>query len=139
MKELSDEEFQQILGQQLEPDEKGVPPVNEQDAVIYRALFNALAEEPLDIQNANLANAVINEIKLREQKAEATRYILLITAIVIAGLLFTYFAANYISPAELAAIFKFINIYKWVLLFLVFCFAMIQVADSSLVKKKLAG
>jgi hypothetical protein len=139
MKEPNEKELKQLLEEQLERDGKQQSPGNDDDAAIYRLLFTALAEEPDTAGNIDLAESVIKQIKINELKKESIRYNLLIVFVFIAGILSAYFAISYISPATLNSALNFIETYRWIAVFIILCFGIIQIADKNLVKKNLLG
>lgn len=133
MKALNEEEIQQLLEQQLK--EGGVQelPGSDEDTTLYRLLFTALATEPEVSRDSDLADAVVKQIKIREQKAESLRYSIIIAAVLIAGVIAAYFSIGYVSPAALKPTLNFILLYKWIFLFIIFCFGIIEIADKKLV------
>jgi hypothetical protein len=138
MKERNEEHIEQLIAQQLGEDGNTGTDILK-DSALYRELLVSLADEPADFININLADPVIAHIKLKQEKAESIRFWLAIAGVLIAGIVATCFAVNYLSPPTLISAFNFIDVYKWLFIFAVFCFALIQVADKNLVKRKLAG
>jgi len=136
MKELSEKELKRLLEEQLEQDGKQRSPGND-DAAFYRLLFTALADEPDAFKNIDLAESVVKQIQVNELKKESIRYNLLIVFVFIAGMLSAYFAISYISPVFLKSALNFIDVYKWIAVFIILCFGIIQIADKNLVKKNL--
>jgi hypothetical protein len=139
MKELNEKELKRLLEEQLAQDGKERSPENDDDADIYRLLFTALADEPNTPLNIDLAESVVKQIKINELKKESIRYNMLIVFVVIAGLLSAYFAISYINPAALNSALNFIETYRWIVVFIILCFGIIQVADKNLVKKNLSS
>jgi hypothetical protein len=137
MKELNEKELKRLLEEQLEQDGKQLSPGNDDDAALYRLLFTALADEPNTSVNINLAESVIKQIKINELKKESIRYNMLIAFVLIAGVLSAYFAISYISPAALNSALNFIETYRWIAIFIILCFGIIQIADKNLVKRNL--
>jgi hypothetical protein len=137
MKELNEKELKRLLEEQLEHDGKQRSTGNDDDVDLYRLLFTALADEPTALPGLDLADAVIGQIKAREQKRESIRYKIAIVAVILTGLVFAYFSANYINPSLSKPILNFIATYKWLLLFIILCFGVIEIADKNLVKKNL--
>jgi len=137
MKEPNEKELKQLLEEQLEQDGEQRSPGNDDDAALYRLLFTALADEPETPGNVDLAESVVKQIKIDELKKESIRYNMLIAFVVIAGVLSAYFAINYISPAALNSALNFIDTYRWIVVFIILCFGIIQIADKNLVKKNL--
>jgi hypothetical protein len=138
MKALNDEEIKRMLDEQLKEDGKSPLTGNDEDAALYRLLFTALADEPAELQNAGLAESVIQQIKINGQKTEALRYKMIIVAVLMAGIVSAYFAIGYVSPASLLAVLSFIYLYKWIFVFIALCMAAIETADKSLIKRKIA-
>ena len=138
MKELSEEELKQLLEEQFEQDNNQGALCKDDDAALYRLLFTVLAVEPSTLQNIDLAESVVEQIKTDELKKESIRYNLLVVLVIIAGILSAYFAINYISPVALNSALNFIETYRWILVFIILCFGIIQIADKKLVKKSLA-
>jgi hypothetical protein len=137
MEELNEEEIQRLLEQQLKEGGMQELPGSNKDAGLYQLLFAALADEPGTLQNSGLAEAVVKQIKINEQKTESLRYNILIAAVLVAGLLSSYFAISYLNPAVLQSALIFIEAYKWIFIFIIFCFGIIEIADKSLVKRSL--
>jgi len=137
MKELNEEEFARLLAQQLKEDGTGTD--IDKDSVIYRELFSVLADDPVGLRNPGLADAVVAQISASEEKADVRKYNLAIAALLVVWILATYFTMNYISPSTLRSAFDFIGVYKWLFAFIILSFVIIQLADKSLVKNKLAG
>lgn len=138
MKALSEEEIQQQLEQQLK--EGGMQELvgNDKDRALYQLLFTALALEPEVLQHSDLADAVVKQIKARQQKAESLRYSMVIAAVLVIGVIAAYFSIIYINPTVLKPTFSFIVTYKWIFAFIIFCFALIEIADRKLVIKSLS-
>ena len=139
MKELNEKEFQRLLDEQFKEVEKQGLHNIEEDADLYRLLFTALADEPTVLQNNDLADMVVKQIKINEQKAETLRYSMIIAAVLIAGITVAYFSLHYINPAVLKSTLIFMATYKWIFIFFVFCFGLIEIADKNLVKRKLVS
>ena len=139
MKELNEKEFQRLLDEQFKEVEKQGLHNIEEDADLYRLLFTALADEPTVLQNNDLADMVVKQIKINEQKAETLRYSMIIAAVLIAGITVAYFSLHYINPAVLKSTLIFMATYKWIFIFFVFCFGLIEIADKNLVKSKLVS
>jgi len=137
MKELNEKELKRLLEEQSEQDRNQGSPFNDDDAALYRMLFTALADEPNMRQDNDLAETVIKQLKANELKKESARYNLLIVFVLIAGILSAYFAISYISPSALNSTLNYVVAYKWVALFIILCFGIIQMADKNLVKRKL--
>ena len=137
MKQLKEEDIKRLLEEQREEDRRLGSPSDENDEALYTLLFTALADEPTTLPNIDLAEAVVKQIKINEQKAESFRYNLAIAAVLIGGVLSVYFAISYISPANLKSALNFIDAYKWIFMFIIFCFALIEIADKTLIKRNL--
>ena len=82
---------------------------------------------------------VVKQIKIDEGKAEVLRYGMIIAAVLIAGITAAYFSLNYSNPVVLKSALIFIATYKWILIFFIFCFGLIEIADKNLVKRKLVN
>ena len=137
MKAIKEEDIQQLAEQQFKKTSGGLSPGNEDDIALYGLLFNALAEEPDGLQSTGLANAVVEQIIADKKTAESIRYNIVIAAVVVAGLAAAYFSLSYVDPATLKSVVGFITVYKWIALFIILCFALIETADKNLVKRKL--
>jgi hypothetical protein len=137
MKVPSEEEIQQMLEQQLKEGRIHELPGSNEDTALYRLLFTALADEPETLQNIDLAEAVVKQIKAREQKAESFRYIMVIATVLIAGAIGGYFSIIYFNPAFLNPVLNFILLYRWIFIFIIFCFGIIEIADKKLVIRSL--
>lgn len=139
MKQLNEEDIKRLLQQQREQDTKLGLPAGENDAEFYGLLFTALADEPATLPNINLAETVVRQIKINEQKAESFRYSIIIASTLIAGVLSAYFSIGYINPIVLKSALNFIDVYKWIFIFIILCFGIIEIADKNLVKRKLVS
>ena len=137
MKQLKEEDIKRLLEEQQEEGGRQGLPADENEEAIYRLLFTALADEPATLPDIDLAETVVKQIKINEQKAESFRYTLAIAAVLIGGMLSAYFAISYISPANLKPALNFIDAYKWIFIFIIFCFALIEIADKTLIKRNL--
>ena len=137
MKKLSEEDITRLIAEQLTEDKVHGATPDGGDEELYQVLFTALADEPFAPANPNLANAVVQQINLEEQKAEARRYVMAIAAVIIVGILISYISINYISPDFLSSIANLVLPYKWIILFVIACFSLIEIADKNLVKRKL--
>jgi hypothetical protein len=137
MKELSDDELQQWLQQQLEEDKNPELTNGEDDPALYRLLFSALADEPVIAKNKDLAEAVIKQIQAEDEKHELLQYYIIIAAVLAGGVAFAWFAVNYINPAMVKPVLNFANVYKWVIAFTIISLAAIEIADKTLVKRKI--
>jgi hypothetical protein len=133
MKALSEEEIQQLLEQQLKEGRMQELPGNDRDTALYQLLFTALAAEPETSKNIDLAEAVVKQIKMRQQKAESLRYSMVIAAVLVAGIIGAYFSINYVSPTVVEPALNFMITYKWIFAFVIFCVGLIEIADRKLV------
>ena len=106
---------------------------------LFRRWIAALADEPAFLPKTDLAEAVVKQIKINDQKAEAWRYNSITASVVIVGALSAYFAIGYINPDALKSALNFIEAYKWIFLFVIPCFVVIEIADKNLVKRKFVG
>ena len=135
---MDDEEIQRLIEQQL----KGIPvstkPGEDSKAQLYKLLFTELAHDPLEIKDSNLAEIVVRQIQLKQEKSEQFYNIVVIVAIsiFIAGL--TYLALTLNNSSLLNPIAQFLISQKTVCLFILICFCLIQVLDKYLAKKKQA-
>ncbi|MDB5136863.1 MAG: hypothetical protein JWP37_3466 [Mucilaginibacter sp.] len=139
MKELNEEDIQRLLEQHLKENGKQELPGSNKDIALYQLLFTALAGEPNTLKSGDMADAVIKQIQINEKKAESFRYNLIIGAVLAGGILFAYFVLNYIDPATLKSVLNLISGYKWIVVFIILCFAIIEIADKKIVKRKFAA
>ncbi len=138
MKRLSEEDITRLIAEQLtEDNEQGVI-VDSGDAELYQVLFTALADAPVESANFNLANAVVQQIKIEEQRADTRKYIMAIAAVIVGGIFISYISINYINPNFLSSVVNLVLPYKWITLFVVVCVALIEIADKNFVKRKLS-
>ena len=138
MKALSEEEIQELLEQQLKEGGMRELPGTDKNAELYHLLFTALSAEPEVSRHSDLADAVVKQIKTREQKAESLRYSMIIAGVLIAGVIAAYFSISYVSPTALKPALSFIITYKWIFAFVIFCFGLIEIADRKLVIRSLS-
>ncbi len=127
MKEMSDEELQQWLeNKQQLPAEK----VAGKDANAYRALFEALGEDPSKGLPYDFSAKVAKHIRTNEKRSNELKYNLAAVSIFIAALAVIYGALVFFTPDEAPLLLK----YKWILLLFPLSFIAIQYFDQRLVK-----
>lgn len=134
---MKEEKIKQMLKEQLEHDEKPALPGMDDDTDLYLLLFSVLNDEPQSLRGINLADEVIKQIKIQEEKQDSLQYSLIISSVIISGLIFAYLSLNYINPVVLKSTLYFIDNYKWICVFVIICITAIEVVDKYLVRRKL--
>ena len=130
MKEMSDEELQRWLeNKQQSPAEK----VAGKDANAYRALFEALGEEPSTGLPYDFSAKVARHIRTNEKRSNELKYNIAAAFIFIAALAVMYGLLAFFTPDEASLLLK----YKWILLLFPLGFIAIQYFDQKLVKTRL--
>jgi len=130
MKEMSDEELQQWLeNKQQLPAEK----VADKDANAYRALFEALAEEPSNGLPYDFAAKIARHIGAREKRSNELKYNLVAALVFLGALGLIYSLLVFFTPDQASLLLK----YKWILLLFPPSFIVIQYFDQRLVKARI--
>ena len=132
---MDDEEIQRLIEQQLKGTQVSTKPEDDKDAVLYRLLFKELSYYPFEIKGNQLAENVVRQIQMKQEKWEQIYYMLFIFALTlfISGL--TYYALLMDNSALINTITQFLLSNRVICLFIVLCFGLIQVLDKFLVNR----
>jgi len=126
MKEMSDEELQQWLeNKQHLPADK--------DANAYRALFEALGEEPANGVPYDFAAKLARHVAAREKRSNELKYNLVAALVFLGALGLIYSLLVFFTPDQASLLLK----YKWILLLFPPAFIVIQYFDQRLVKARM--
>lgn len=130
MKEMSDEELQQWLENKRRlPEGRALG----KDADAYRALFEALGEEPANGLPYDFAAKVTRHVRDRERHSNELKYNVVSVLIFLAALTGLYGLLAFFTPNQASLLLK----YKWILLPLPLAFTVIQYFDQRLVKGRM--
>jgi hypothetical protein len=130
MKEMNDEELQQWLENKNQlPADRAL----NKDANAYRALFEALGEEPASDLPYNFAAKVTRHIQANEKRSGELQYNLVAALIFIVALAGIYGLLAFFTPDQASSLLK----YKWILLLFPLAFIAIQYFDQRLVKARM--
>jgi len=135
MKKLNDEEIQRLLEHNLAEAGRKDIPADDNDLQMYQLLFTELAKEPQVQLKINLSEEVVRRIQIRKDAKEAFRYYVAVTAIIIIGFIYACIAAFTFNPDTVTMAFTIILKYKWILIFTLISFLIIQLLDKTLVKR----
>ncbi|WPP52983.1 hypothetical protein [Catalinimonas niigatensis] len=132
MKKLTDEEIQKLL----ETQDQDLAYMDSSDAKMYQLLFEALKEEPSEGLSMSFANQVVREALNTDVQRQVRRYWLFtFVSIFVAVCVSVFFLLFYQQPAA-KIFFEWILQVRWIILFGLFMFALIQLADYRLVNRK---
>jgi len=132
---MDDEEIQRLIEQQLKGIQVSVNLENDKDTKLYRLLFTELSHDPSILKDSPLAQSVVHQIQMEQEKWEHFYYTLIIAAVAIFIGSLTYLALAMNNSNLLNIIGQFLISNKTVCLFIMVCFCLIQVLDKYLVKK----
>ena len=131
MKKLTDEEIQKMLEEQ----QVGHPDAHPQELHTYKLLFNALREPPeggLSLRFADrVARLAFAEAEQRQQKRLWLWQLLTLSiALTLATILMLVY-----QPQAAQELFTYFYEYRWIIIFVIGMFLLIQWADYSLLRK----
>jgi hypothetical protein len=130
MKEMSDEELQQWLeNKQQLPGENALG----KDANAYRALYEALGEEPAKGLPYDFAAKVTRYVRANEKRSNELKYNSVAALVFITTLAAIYGVLAFFMPDQASLLLK----YKWALLIFPIAFIVMQYFDQKLVKRKI--
>ena len=130
MKEMSDEELQQWLENKPKLPEETILG---KDANTYRALFDALRDEPAKGLPYDFAAKVTRHIQSDEKLSKELKYNFAAVLIFIAALGGLYGLLAYFTPDQASSLLN----YKWILLLFPIAFIAIQYFDQRLIKTRI--
>jgi hypothetical protein len=135
MKELDDDELQELLNNGLVPDGKTLSEEDKNDLLAYQNLFTALGTEPK--QGLPMSFAANLRRKLQEQanRKSDMRFNLIALSIFVVGLTLAYGLLSVISPESGDMFLNALMSFKWVLATLGIGFFAFLFIDQRLVKR----
>jgi hypothetical protein len=130
MNEMNEEELQQWLDAK-----KQLPAGNplSDDAKVYRALFEALGEEPGGGLPYDFAAKTARHIQASEKRSNELKYNVAAALIFVVALAVVYGLLVFFIPDQAPVLLK----YRWILLLFPIAFIVIQYFDQKLVKVKI--
>ena len=132
MKKLSDKEIQELLASQ----NQYLSDVESDDFKTYQLLFESLAQEPDESLPIDFAEKVTQKaVRLSVQK-QIRRYWLMVGLSVIFALCICAISLFVYQLPSALAIFNWVSKVRWIVLFSILMFALIQFADYWLMNKK---
>lgn len=135
MKELDDDELQELLNNGLVPDNKTLSEEDKNDLLAYQNLFTALSTEPKEGLPMSFAANVRRKLQEQANRRNDLRFNLLALLIFAAGLTLAYGLLAAISPESGDMFLNAMIGFKWVLLALVVGFIGYLFIDQRLVKR----
>jgi hypothetical protein len=131
MKKLTDEEIQRLL----ETQDQELAYAHSSDVKTYQLLFEALKEEPSEGLPMGFADQVVREAaKISVQKQVRRYWLFTFLSIFIALCVSIFFLLFYQQPGAMI-FFEWVVEARWIVLFVLFMFALIQWADYHLMRK----
>lgn len=129
MKEMNDEELQRMFedGNSLSPE------LLNEDAKVYKTLFEALGKEPENGLPYDFAAKVTRHIRAEQKRGNEIRSNLVAAGLFLIAMAAACFALAVLNPGTTSDLLK----YKWILLLLPVAFIVIQYFDQRLVKTKM--
>jgi len=134
MENLDDEEIQRLTEQQINSAESITGTTADQDAQLYRTLFTELKHDPAKAQTS-IADAVIRQIIIQQERAERIYYGLVIGAVALVISALTYFAVKKTDNSLLDKLSQFLLDNKMICIFILCAFCAIQLLDRFLTKR----
>lgn len=132
MKKLTDEEIQKLL----ETQDQDLAYMDSSDAKMYQLLFEALEEEPSEGLSMGFADQVVREaLNIDVQKQVRRYWLFTFVSIFVAVCVSVFFLLFYQQPAA-KIFFEWVLQARWIVLFSLLMFALIQLADYRLVNRK---
>jgi hypothetical protein len=135
MKELNDDELQELLNNGLVPDNKTLSDEDKDDLLAYQNLFTALSTEPEEGLPLSFAANVRRKLQEQAIRKSDIRFNLLALLIFVAGLTLAYGMLSVMSPESGDMFLTAIINFKWVLLTLVAGFVGYLFIDQRLAKR----
>jgi len=135
MKELDDDELQELLNSGLVPDNKTLSEEDKNDLLAYQNLFTALGTEPKEGLSMSFAANVRRKLQEQINRKNDLRFNLLALGIFAAGLALAYGLLSIMSPESGDMFLNAIISFKWLLLTLVAGFVGYLFIDQRLVNR----
>lgn len=135
MKELDDDELQELLNNGLVPDSKTLSEEDKDDLLAYQNLFTALDTEPEQGLPMSFAANVRRKLQEQVNRKSDLRFNLIALSIFVVGLTLAYGLLSVISPESGDMFLNAVISFKWVLATLVVGFLAFLFIDQRLVKR----
>ncbi|MDB5150470.1 MAG: hypothetical protein JWQ57_4490 [Mucilaginibacter sp.] len=135
MKELNDDELQELLNNGLVPDNKPLSKDDKSDLLAYQNLFTALGTEPEQGLPMSFAANVRRKLQEQINRKSDLRFNLFALSIFVVGLTLAYGLLSVISPESGDMFLNAVISYKWELVTLVVGFIAFLFVDQRLVKR----
>lgn len=133
MKKLTDEQIQKLVEQQQTDQVEGEAAG---DLHMYRLLFDALKEEPEGGLSVNFAGRVAQEAFVQAEQRQNKRYLLLQLLSIGLTLPLLIFVLFIYQPELTHTLISYIYEARWIVVFTILMFTLIQIADYSLVRSQ---
>lgn len=135
MKELDDDELQELLNNGLVPDGKTLSEDDKDDLLTYQNLFTTLGTEPEQGLPMGFAANVRRKLQEQINRKSDLRFNLIALSIFVVGLTLAYGLLFVISPESGNMFLNAVISFKWVLVTLVVGFFAFLFIDQRLVKR----
>jgi hypothetical protein len=135
MKELDDDELQELLNNGLVPDSKTLSEEDKDDLLAYQNLFTALDTEPQQGLPMSFAANVRRKLQEQVNRKSDLRFNLIALSIFVVGLTLAYGLLSVISPESGDMFLNAVISFKWVLATLGLGFFAFLFIDQRLVKR----
>jgi hypothetical protein len=135
MKELDDDELQELLNNGLVPDNKILSEDDKGDLLAYQSLFTVLGTEPEQGLPMSFAANVRRKLQEQVNRKSDLRFNLIALPIFVAGLALAYGLLSVISPESGDMFLNAVISFKWVLVTLIVGFIAFLFIDQRLVKR----
>lgn len=137
-KDQEEREIQEWIERGLTDTPADAPSVHQEDLAAYRALFEALKEEPATGLPYGFSAGVITRIRVRKDRLMDFRWNLILPFGLLFILVIIYLAALYIDSEYARTLVRLFLQFKWQIVFGIACFLVVQYLDQQLIKKKYA-
>jgi hypothetical protein len=135
MKELNDDELQELLNNGLVPDNKTLSDEDKDDLLAYQNLFTALNTEPEEGLPLSFAANVKRKLQEQANRKSDMRFNFLALGIFAVGLTLAYGLLSVMSPESGDMFLTSVISFKWILLILVAGFVGYLFIDQRLAKR----
>jgi drug/metabolite transporter (DMT)-like permease len=135
MKELSDDELQDLLNSGLVPDGETLSEGEKDDLLAYQNLFDALGTEPEQGLPLSFAANVRRKLQEQANRKSDLRFNIMALVIFSAILGLAYGLLAVVSPENSDVVLATVIRFKWVLLTIVCGFFSLMLIDQKMVKR----
>ncbi|MFC0512575.1 hypothetical protein ACFFGT_00120 [Mucilaginibacter angelicae] len=135
MKELDDDELQELLNNGLVPDNKTLSEDDRGDLLAYQNLFTTLGTEPERGLPMSFAANVRRKLQEQINRKSDLRFNLIALSIFVVGLTLAYGLLSVISPESGDMFLNAVISFKWLLGILIVGFIAFLFIDQRLVKR----